>query len=154
MTQPSTEEAIEVCEKHLADTKSFGTEIEAFLVRYLLVIICAEIEQSVLSMTVERVRRVGDNQVTGFVDSTVEKLFRRVRTGEMGGLLGYFDKDIEKAFMEKINATEEQAAFNNIVNNRHNMAHGKATVQMTFKELRESYIKCQTILNEFAKALS
>jgi len=44
-------------------------------------------------------------------------------------------------------------SFNNIVDNRHNMAHGKATVQMTFTELRGHYSKCLNILDEFRDIL-
>jgi len=99
MTLVSADEAIELTYKHLKETDSFGTEIEAFLVRYLLVVICAEIEKSVLNMIVERVKRVDDMQLVSYVDITVGRQFRRIRTSEMGRLLGYFDKNLRTKLM-------------------------------------------------------
>lgn len=153
MTLPQTKEVIDVCEKHLTRVAAFGTEIEAFLVRYLLVVTCAELEAAVLSLVVDRARRTNDNEVTSFIEAVVGKQFRRLRTAEMGGLLGFFDKGLKTSFMRRINNTSEQAAFNNIVNNRHNMAHGKATVQMTFSDLKTDCQHCSSILDAFADAL-
>jgi hypothetical protein len=153
MKLSSVDEAIEISNEHLKITNSFGTEIEAFLVRYILVIICAEFEKSVLDLIVKRVEKTKDTEVTTFVDSIIYKQFRRVRTSEMAGLLGSFNMELKNRFNGEINNTDEQVSFNNIVNNRHNMAHGRSMVQMTFNELCDNYKKSLKILAEFKNVL-
>jgi len=152
MLSQSTE-ALSTCRKHLDQHQAFGTEIEAYLVRYCLVVICAEIESLILSMVVRRAQRSGDTEVAGFVDAVVGKIFRRIRTGEMGDLLRYFYPNLKVVFNGRVNNTLEQVALNKIVDNRHNMAHGRSTVNMTFSELLDDFDKCKVIIQHFAEIL-
>jgi len=48
------DQAIEACQAHLEKSGAIGTEIEAYLTRYLLVLICAAIEEEIESLIIER----------------------------------------------------------------------------------------------------
>ena len=46
--------AAEDCESHLKETGTAGTEIESYLTQYLLVILCADIQQEIYRLSEER----------------------------------------------------------------------------------------------------
>lgn len=153
MDFPYSESAIEVCEKHLVATNSKSTEIENYLVRFLLVQICAEFEKTVLALIIERAARSGDQQLTRLIDSLKKRLFSSLRTGEMAGILGRLDENLKNQFNNAVNNSDAQVAFNNIVSNRHDFAHFRSVVQMSFNDLLKDYARSKKVLEEFANVL-
>jgi hypothetical protein len=66
MDLPAVDHAIEACRAHLEATGTSNTEIEAYLVRYLLVLTCGEYERTVEELVMARAHK---------------SEFRRVRSG-------------------------------------------------------------------------
>ncbi len=148
-----SENAICKCREHLTETKTFSTEIETFLVHYLLVLICSEFESRVLEITLERVKKTGDSQVFSFVGNIIQRKFRRLRTGEMSELLKQFDSELSDKFDKIVNNSPEQVSFNNIVNNRHDFAHGNKSIEMSFNDLESDFKKAKKIFEIYSSVL-
>ena len=152
MRLPVVDAEIELCEEHLRAAGAFDTEIETFLVRYLLVLICGRYEETIESLVVRRAERAGDAQVTQFVKSAVDRMVRSPKTSDIAGLLDRFGEEEKDRFREKVKDTRAELSFNGIVANRHAIAHG-GTVQMTFEDLRKDYSRSLAVLEECASAL-
>ena len=80
--------AIESCERHLSQTGAFSSEIENFLVEYLLVLLYAEYEKTAKLLLQKRAEQSGDSELASFVKSASKKLVRSIKISDMAGLLG------------------------------------------------------------------
>jgi hypothetical protein len=138
--------AIEICEEHLDRTKSRGTEIEAFLTRYLLVLMCATFEEEIEGMVVRRLAGSNDPRVESFAKSALNVLFRSVTTGEIAGLLKRFSPEYKEQFQARVNGTRAETYFNNIVLGRHSTAHSLGA-NVTLRELVSFYEEGHTVLD-------
>lgn len=87
------DQAIEACQDHLESSGAMGTEIEAYLTRYLLILICASFEEEIESLISERAARSNDPGLESFVRSAVGQVFRSLKTSEITGLLKRFGRD-------------------------------------------------------------
>src|SRR5712692_6741601 len=145
---PLAQEVIDVCRQHLTTTNSFATEIEAFLVQYLLVVICGEYEQTIESFIEQRAERAGDDHLTAFVKAAAGTRFRNPKTSDISGLLGWFSSDLKDAFSERIKDTPALRAFDTIVANRHAVAHQGGNLQLTFRELCDRFEESKLVLAE------
>ena len=145
---PLAQEVIDVCRQHLSRTNSFATEVEAFLVQYLLVVICGEYEQTIESFIEQRAERAGDDHLTSFVKAATGARFRNPKTSDISGLLGWFSSDLKESFSERIRDTPAQRAFDTIVANRHAVAHRGGNLQLTFTELCDRFEESKLVLAE------
>jgi hypothetical protein len=145
---PLAQEVINVCRQHLTATNAFATEIEAFLVQYLLVVICGEYEQTIEALIEQRAEKAGDDHLTAFVKAATGARFRNPRTSDISGLLGWFDSDLKNTFSQRIKDTPAQRAFDTIVTNRHAVAHQGGNLQLTFNELCERFEESKSVLTE------
>jgi hypothetical protein len=137
----------------LAATGVAGTEIENLLTRSLLVLICAEFEEKIEAMIQERCSRIPDQSIREFVASCVDAVFRSVKSNEMAGLLKRFGGDCKDKFTRKANANPVAVTFyNNIVTNRHGVAHTTGG-NTTFPEVKRFYEQGHVVLDYFRDAL-
>jgi hypothetical protein len=60
MRLPEIDHAIEVCERHLEQTKAFGSEIEIYLTGYLVVFICSMFEEHIETLINGRANQSAD----------------------------------------------------------------------------------------------
>lgn len=146
--------AIAVCEEHLTRTNSQNTEIESYLVKYLLVVICSEFEEMVVRTVEARAGNLQDAEMFTFVRSATAQLFRSLRISELAGLLGRFAPAIKEGFATSVNNTSAHAAFDTLVNNRMQVAHTTGVVNLTFGELKARYQESKDVVRHFAKALN
>lgn len=140
--------ALEVCEQHLARTGTVGTEIESFLTRHVLVLICATFEKEIEKIVLERAANANDPALGSFLRHAVHALFRSLLCSEIAGSLNRFGPDYKARFQERVNGTPAEIAWNNIVQNRHVTAHS-AGPNVTFRELVDFYEKGHSILDHF-----
>ena len=148
------EYAIKLCDSHLCVTNSRGSDIEAYLTKYLLILICSNYENRIREMIIERVKRTNDLELISFVDKTYRSFQRYLRISEMrGNLLKRFSEQYVTEFDRKIIPNDDPAIkYNNIVENRHAAAHG-GTVNMTFSELVDSYKIAEAVINSLSEIL-
>ena len=145
------EMTIEVCQEHLHSTRSYGSQIEAFLTQQLLVIICAEIEKTITSMIIARARdRCGDD-FPAFIASCLNATFRSVKSSEIAGLLNRFGTARKQRFLELVDE-RAKTAYDSIVVNRHNTAHRSGS-NLTFREAVASYRVGLSVIESLSTAL-
>lgn len=146
------DQAIQVCNRHLTQTNAKGTEIEAYLTRYLLVFICARFEETIENIVIERARKSKDKFIVSFVESSIHNIFRSTKTSEIAGLLNRFGPEYKHSFQKNVQGKPEETYFNNIVINRHSIAHSLGS-NLTFDELVFHYEKAHIILDYVQDAL-
>ncbi|MBI3797122.1 MAG: hypothetical protein HY268_09175 [Deltaproteobacteria bacterium] len=148
------DQAIEACQAHLESSGATGTEIEAYLTRYLLILICATFEEEIESLIIERAAKSGDPGLESFVRSAVGQVFRSLKTSEIAGLLGRFGVDYKERFRQELTNTERaETFFNNIVTNRHDTAHSVGS-NVSFAELVRFYSEGHVVLDAVKTALN
>ena len=147
--------AIDVCRSHLEDSRSSGTEIEAFLTRYLLILICSAFEEKIEDLVHLRARKSDDGGLVAFVDSTVGQVFRSVKTSEIGGLLNRFGTEYKDRFRQELNDNQRaETYFNSIVSNRHDTAHSvDSNTPVSFGDLILFYEEGHVVLDAIKVAL-
>src|SRR5260370_33763156 len=110
--------AIETCEEHLERTNSQGTKIEAFLTRYLLILICASFEEEIETIVIRRLSTSKDLHVEAFAKSALDAVFRSLKISEIAGLLNRFSPEFKEKFHDRLKGTKAETFFNNIVAGR------------------------------------
>ena len=154
MTLLEVDAAIDRCRKHLNDTGTFGTEIEAYLTRYILIIIYSSFEQKIRETLLDNVFRSVGPPLDNYIMSCFKQHFRTITTGELAKFLTRIGSEYKERFRQKIpenSATE--IAFNNIVINRDSTSHAEPS-NMTFIELEGAYVKAREVLDAVLYAVS
>jgi hypothetical protein len=151
---PAADQALATCEAHLQASNAFNTEIEAYLVKYLLVLISSEFEEMIELLVEQRASQAGDPHLSSFVKSATGQLFRRLRVADIGGLLGRFHDSLKTTFQTGVNGTPAHAAFDTLINNRLQIAHTTNVVNLTFPELKLRYAESKDVLKHFASTLN
>lgn len=131
-----TRTAIEDCEIHLHSTKTYGTEIEAYLTQHILVLLCADVQQEIYKILDERAILAGDEEIRRFVSASGEKILRGIHKGDIAAFMELFGAHVK----EKFNALLEDrdvTIYNIAVENRHKVAH-KQGAQVSFREVKEA----------------
>ena len=148
------EHAIKLCDRHLCETNSRGSDIEAYFTKYLLILICSNYENRIREMIIERVKKANDSELVSFVDKTYHSFQRYLRISEMrGNLVKRFSEEYLAEFDRKIIPNDDPAIkYNNIVENRHAAAHG-GMVNMTFSELVNSYEIAEAVISSLSEIL-
>jgi hypothetical protein len=142
----------DICQKHLSTTNSNDTEIDSFLTRYLLVYICGEYEKEIKEIIKRRVDKTDDKELASFVAEKVD--VRSLRISDIkGNILKPFSEKCVKFFDSKIRGGDSEIKYQNIVENRNLVAHGE-TVNMTFKELNESYKLATDVVKAISDAIN
>ena len=142
---------IEVCEQHLTSTSSFGSAIEAYLTQQLIVTICAEIEQAIEDIIIKRARDMCGAEFESFVESCLGAVFRSIGSSEIAGLLNRFGADRKAQFLSLVD-DRAKTAYDNIVINRHRIAH-KSGSNLTFNEAVDSYRIGLSVIDTAAQVL-
>lgn len=140
------DKAIEDCKIHLTKTNTFGTEIEAYLTNYLLILISATIEEEIEKIVAMRASKTMDKHIESFVNSCCGDLYRNYNTSKITELLGRFGSDYKEQFKSKVSGLREQQLYDNIIKDRHKTAHNSGS-NITFIELVDSYEKGHIVID-------
>lgn len=151
MTLTRVDAALEDCQRHLEATNSYGTEIEAILTVYVSAVVYAAFEAQVRQTLAARVALAVDRDahVGNFATYASVRLVRSIKISELAGAAAWFHEECKARFQRSIDG-EAHAAWDNIVNNRHGVAHeddSPVVSNMTFRELKEAYPKALTVLD-------
>ncbi len=142
-----------MCSKHLQASGAGGTEIEVFLTRYLAVLMCASFEEAIEGLVDTRSLKSKDEAVASFVRSSMDLVFRSLKSSEIGGLLGRFGAEQKRCFQEEMKKDQRaETLFNNIVTSRHHTAHATGS-DLTFAELVQFYSEGHVVLDAVKLAL-
>ena len=143
---------LSTCKTHLDATGMWATEIEYFLVQFLLVRICAEWEPRIQEMFELRCTRTTDTHLRRFAISSAKYFSNRFSIKDIGRMLSRFGDDYHKLFNSTIVATKAYLAWDSLYSNRVAVAH-RAGTQMSFVELTTAYQDCLPVLDALAASL-
>ncbi len=155
MSLPRTHLSLEECRKHLDDTESVSTAIEAYLARGLIILLCAEIESSVLSLLYKRIEIDPDEEVGRFAKSIGRGFVRNARPNEIGKIMARFGEDCNKRYQQEVEASIGEAGrtrVGNLVTDRDSFAHAEPP-NVTFREIERAYDDAVRLLDAVATAL-
>ena len=141
MLLPRSDTALSDCREHLQAFPDTDPAIAAYLARHVAVVLCAEIEQAVTSLIVERVNRGCDQASRGFVRSVRKNLVRNARPGEVADTLKLFGEACHGTYESRINldlGDEGRGRLGTIVTGRDSTAHA-APIDITFAELETAF---------------
>jgi hypothetical protein len=141
-----------ICEQHLDAANARNTEIENYLVQFLLVRICAEYETRIATLVERRCLRVADLHIRTFTAGNAKAICKRFSIGEIKGILGRFGDDYKQTFHDQVNDKPPHTAWDNIYSNRQAVAHGSG-VQITFSDLKKFYPNSLIVLDAVVLAL-
>lgn len=146
------EAAIESCAAHLTTSGAAGTEIEAFLTRYLAVLIYSVFQGQCESIIEARAAAIVDRHGAFYVRASRENVFRGMKIGDLAKYLGKFSPDCQAAFEASVTNTPAHVAYDNILNSRHITAHDTGT-NMTFRELKEAFESAKDVIAAFEASI-
>lgn len=149
----SLETLIKNTEVHLNGTGSRQSEIETYLVQYLLVRVWAEYETRLRIMVERRCIRVKDPYIKRFVSRSVKETMRHFKISDIMGVLGRLGDDYKEQFNSKVMNTSAHMAWDNIRANRISVSHGHGSIQMTFSDLKRDYSKSADVFDALAAVL-
>lgn len=130
-----TKNILDECETHLEGTSTSGSQVEAFLSQFLLVSLCAEMQEEFHRLVKERAQNCGDHELCSFALSSSKKLLRSVKVSELTGFVGHFGTDRKRRFSELL-GDRERLQYDAAVDNRHLVAHRNGA-QVTLSDLRD-----------------
>lgn len=148
------EDTIEECEKHLKETDSYNTPIEAYLTRYLLVLISASFEEYIEKIFIERGSKSADVFVTEYFKSEMPNKLKSVGITKISEFLKKFGSNYRRKFQDEVSVTIEATLYSNIISNRHKVAHETEVPSMTFREVVDAYRRCNCILDKITDILN
>ena len=110
-----------------------------------------EIEKAIKEMIIAQDRDRCSDDFQTFIKSCLNTIFRSIKSSEIAGLLNKFGTARKQRFRELMDERAE-TAYNNIVENRHNTAHGSGS-NLTFQEAVASYRMGLSVIESLSAAL-
>lgn len=141
----------EECRAHLDETSSRGTEVEAFLAQYLLVALCAEMQDEIYRVVEIRTAQCGDSELCGFALNTSKRILRSVKIAELLGFVGHFGPERKQRFSEALDE-RVRMQYDTAVSNRHAVAHRNGA-QVTIADLAGIIDSAERVLDSAHEAL-
>ena len=123
-------------------------ELLSDLARYLCVLVSGYLEQAVIELAMEHVRRRSDPSVQSFVDARL-KSFTNANSTRLIDLLGSFSADWRND-MDKYLIDELKDAVNSVVSLRHAIAHGRH-VGVTISRARDYFRRVDSVIKHIAE---
>lgn len=156
MDFPRIDSALKTCEEHLATLDLGGpitVELESHLVAAMTILIVSEYEDFIEASFVKRADRCGDGHVANYVRSQLARRFRSPDLGKVNDVLGYFGQDYRESFAGAVENTPEHAAWDNIMRARHAVVHKQGSLNLTFRELKQSYEQTRAVIDRLVQTL-
>lgn len=146
-----TRSFLDACHAHIDQAAAEGTEVEAFLAQYLLVTLCAEMQEEMYRVIETRARACGDDELCCFTLSAAKRILRSVRVSELAGFVGHFGPQRKQRFTEGLDE-RVMLQYDSAVESRHSVAH-RGGVQVTLSEIREIVESAGSVLDSAQSAL-
>jgi hypothetical protein len=128
-----------------------GTEIESYLTQHVLVILCADIQQSIYEICEQRAEILNDQAMKNYVSSTARRVLRSVGKSDIATFVGMFGAQAKNKFNALLDDSEV-SIFNNAVSYRHDVAH-KQGAQISFRELQDGVSAADKVLDAVEESL-
>ena len=149
------EHAIDECAEHLKTTDSYGTEIEAYLTRYLIILTSAYFEELLEDAFIARAKKTNDNFIISYFENDIPNKLKSVGISKLSEFIKKFGEPYVARFYDQITKalSKEVTSYGNIIKSRHLVAHETTAPQMTFREFVCAYHDSQKVINTIASIL-
>ena len=137
----------------LDDADPLSIEVQTRIVAGIVVLIVSEYEEFIEKTFGQRADQCGDIHASNFIKKQISRTFRSPDLSKITTTLGAFGKDYKESFVSAVENSEAHAAWDNIMRARHAVVHKQGTLNMTFKELKETYPKSRTIIEAIITAI-
>ncbi|MQP77207.1 hypothetical protein CQ393_15095 [Stenotrophomonas sp. MYb238] len=141
--------ALDECRQHIDATSSSGSEVEAFLAQYLLIVLSAEIQEEIYRVVEMRANKCGDREICEFTLASSKKILRSVKINELSGFVGGFGVE-RKAKFGGLLDDRTIFQYNSAIDNRHSVAH-RSGAQVTLADML-AVIESATLVLQSAMA--
>lgn len=148
------DDAINECKKHLQQKEAFGTEIEAFLTRYLLILISSSFEEELEKIFIERVNISRDTFLIEYFRGEIPNKLKSVGISKLSQFVSRFGNKYSEKFKSEISGTREATLYGNLIRNRHLVAHETQEPTMTFNEVVNAYQESKVIIDKIKKIIN
>ena len=142
---------VELCDE-LDDGDPDQRDVKKYLTQFLLIKTCGVYENEIGRIVYGRMRRSCDKEAASFISSSILAYKHLSLDSLKGNIVGRFGKEQKKEFAERIEGSGAECAYNNIVNARNAVAHGRDTT-MTYDELKKTSDDADCVLAELAAVL-
>lgn len=149
------QQSLATCRAHLdniPDSDLTKTEVESRLVAGLVLLIVSEYEVLIGQLFKQRVAQCGDPHVCNYFGKSIARRFWP-RLATISEVLGMFGEDYRHQFLSTIQHTPEHAAWDNIVAERHAVAHKSGPRQMTLGDLISAFPDSWGVIAALKQAL-
>jgi hypothetical protein len=156
MTFARMDYTLATCRAHLTATGTLNTEVENYLVGYVLVRLCAEFEMCLEKICEIRALKSGDPHVVNIVRKWAARQTFCMTISELTGTIGCFGDDYKQAFRQFRDDPANQpilVAWDAIHGHRKNVAHlMPAPVSLT--EFEVFYADAKKVLIALAQSMT
>lgn len=125
---------------------SISPELEYLIVSGMVLVIISEYESMIEDLFITRASLSIDPETENYITSAFSRKFRSPSITKITEHLGKFSAKYRKNFSDNVLDSENSAAWDNIMKARHEIVHGQGSINLTFKELIDSYPKTKSIL--------
>ena len=157
MDFPRIDSALDTCRRHLASLTEtdagLAAELESHLVAAMTVLIVSEYEVFIEELFGKRGDRCRDSPVARYVRSQLARRFRSPDLGKVNDVLDCFGREYRDRFFVDLENTADHAAWDNLMRARHSVVHRQGTMNLTLRELSESYPRTRAVLERLVQAL-
>ncbi len=148
-----TKTALKECQEHLEATSTSGTVIESYLTQHILVLLSADMQQTIYGLLEKKAERVSEKSMQEYVSSTRKNIIREVTKSGITGFVSRFGTDARRKFDDYLkNKEQEISYYSNAIENRDSVAH-KQGAQVTFPEILQAVAAAELILSAVKIAL-
>lgn len=146
-----THAAAQDCEAHLNSTGAAGTEIESYLTQYLVIILCADIQQEIYRLSEMRTASANDGALSSYAAASSRKILRSIGKKEIAKFIEMYGVDCRDKLNSQI-SDAELTIYNNAVSDRHEVAHNRGAL-ISFNEFKSAMGVAEKILSAAAYSL-
>lgn len=143
---------VELCDG-LDDDNPDQRDVKKYLTQFLLIKACGIYESEIDEIIRERAGRSCDAEVVSFILNTVSAYKHLKLDSLKGNVVGKFSSKRKKEFIERVDGSRAEAAYNSIVGARNAVAHGRNTA-MTYEEFKKKFRDADGVLVDLAAVLA
>jgi ribosome-binding ATPase YchF (GTP1/OBG family) len=154
-----TKAALNDCKEHLQNTDSLNSAIENYLTQYISIVFCAEMEESIKRLFNEAVEQraspLTDLELQEFISNQLKKLKQSgLKKSDLADYLKNFSEQAKERFNNQLQDKDREiTAYNNMILNRHSVAHTSTVRQFSFRDLESAVQAAKEILSAIQIAL-
>ncbi|MFZ5979448.1 MAG: HEPN domain-containing protein [Candidatus Zixiibacteriota bacterium] len=146
--------AIDECKKHIASAAINGTVIEYYLTQYLLILLSADMQQSIYECIEIKTSQIKNTPIENYILSTRKNIIREVSISGVTGFIKHFGNEARQRFDDFIKDKEEIITrYGNAITDRHLIAHNH-DIKITFSEIEKAVEGAEVLLTAVTIALS